>query len=105
MNLERFVFVGYGLLLFFGAYFGWKAGSQISLVMGVISGILVLIGVFILNSHLKAGYLLLTVVSGLLSLVFLMRLLKTHAFMPGGFLLLVSAAIFALSLNKLIQNQ
>ena len=102
---DKLILVGYGIFLAFGAYFGWRAGSQISLVTGLISSALVFLGIFLLGGHGKVGYILLTAVSGLLSLVFIIRFFKTHAFMPSGLLLLVSAAIFVLCLSRFISNQ
>ena len=94
MSLAKIVLSIYGLLMLGGGVMGYvKAGSKPSLIMGIISGILIFIGVYLLGSNVKTGSMLVTTVSGVLTIVFLLRLLKTHAFMPAGMLLLLSAAV------------
>ena len=83
----------YGLFLLAGAYFGWKAGSKVSLIMGIVSGLLILAGVYYTGLNLKGGFLYLSVLSGLLAVVFLVRFLKTYTLMPAGLLLAVSAIV------------
>ena len=104
MSLDQIFFIGYGVFLLIGAYFGWKAGSLVSLRMGLISGVLVLlsVGLSFKNAHL--GFSLLTAISGLLTLVFIMRFIQTLHFMPSGILLLVSLAAFLLSIRPLMHK-
>lgn len=84
-------FVIYGVLMFLGGIFGFvKAGSKVSLVMGIISGILIFAGVALLGSAYTTGRAILTFTSFVLSGVFAMRLLKTRKFMPSGMLLVLS---------------
>lgn len=96
--IPKYVLIAYAIFLFVGAFFGYKAGSKVSLIAGVISGILVLAGVYFVGLNTRNGYLYLTVLNGLLTFVFLMRFLKTRSFMPAGMLLLASlvVAIFCL---------
>lgn len=101
--MDKVILAGYGIFLLVGAFLGWKAGSKISLIMGLISGALVLYGVYLLGTNAKGGYLLLTAVSGLLTAVFIMRFLKTYSFMPSGMLLVASLAVFILVLVKLLK--
>lgn len=89
-------------MLLLGAYFGFKAGSKISLFMGIGSGMIVLFGVYLIDVNGFYAYLLLTVTSGLLSVVFLIRLIKTHAFIPSGMLLSVSILILFLNLYQVL---
>lgn len=84
MSIAKIILLVYGLLLLSGAYFGLKAGSKMSLYMGIITGLLVL-------SCLSLDFIKgIVFISGLLCIVFLMRLLKTKKFMPSGMLLLMS---------------
>ena len=97
--MERLILIAYALLLFVGGYFGLKkGGSMISLIMGSVSALIILWGVKILSTDPKTAYLILSVVSVLLTIVFVLRLLKTHAFMPSGMLLVMNlaAAVFCI---------
>ncbi|OGX06134.1 MAG: hypothetical protein A2Z88_04400 [Omnitrophica WOR_2 bacterium GWA2_47_8] len=89
--LDKIIVTAYGLFLLSGAYFGWKAGSRVSLIMGIVSGILIFAGLYVMTAvNMKSGFWMLSIVSGFLAGVFLMRLLKTHQFMPSGMLLAIS---------------
>lgn len=104
MGLTKIILSVYGVLLLSGAYFGWKAGSQISLIMGIVSGIIVLTSVYLSQSHPALGYGVLTATSSLLAVVFLMRLLKTGKMMPSGMLLLMSVVALGACLLYFIKK-
>ncbi len=92
--------IGFGLFLLTGAYFGSKAGSKISLWMGLVSGFLVFVAAGISQSQYQTGWMILKGVSVLLSCVFLARLLKTKKFMPSGMLLAITVLFFIFSLSR-----
>ena len=95
----------YGVLMMVGGYIGYiKAGSKASLYMGIASGILILIGVMLMGNNPVVGYGLEAIISGLLVGVFLLRLLKTHAFMPSGMLLVLSVVALVLSLSHFFKK-
>ncbi len=101
MSTLKIVLWIYGILMLGGGVMGYvKAQSKPSLIMGIISGILIFVGVYLLGSNIKAGMMLVTTVSSLLTIVFLMRLLKTHAFMPAGMLLLLSAGVLIFCISQ-----
>ena len=104
MSIIQGLLLIYGILLMAGAFIGFKAGSKISLIAGLVSGILILFGVY--YSHLRpvCGYGLTAVVSGILVLVFLLRFLKTHQFMPSGMLLLMSLIAFGIALSYFLHK-
>ena len=104
MSVDRMILALYGLLLLAGAYFGSKAGSKISLYMGIICGVIVLLSVYYSMSNPKLGYLLLTGISGSLTIMFIQRFLQTHKIMPSGMLLLVSLIAFFVSWSQLIKK-
>lgn len=94
---EQIIFGIYGLFLLIGGFVGWKKGSKASLVAGTISGLLVLCGVWWMSFNVVKPRIFLFFVTALLSIVFLVRLVKTKKFMPAGMLLLVTVgmAIYA----------
>ncbi len=94
MLMDKLIITAYGLFLFMGAYFGAKAGSKISMIMGLVSGALVFAGLYLTGTNARNGFFYLTLVSGFLTGIFIMRLLKTHKFMPSGMLLAITVFFF-----------
>lgn len=79
----------FGILAIGGGAMGYKqAGSQVSLISGLISGLLLLIGAYLLFGGSPAGPTLSGIVSLLLVIVFVVRLLKTKKFMPAGLMII-----------------
>jgi len=88
--VDKIIITAYGLLMILGAFLGFKAGSKVSLIMGLVSGILVFGGLAIMRSNARMGLLFLSIIGGVLSVTFLMRFLKTQKVMPSGMLLTIS---------------
>jgi uncharacterized membrane protein (UPF0136 family) len=78
------------LFLIFGAFQGYKAGSKVSLIAGLNSGICVLVGVWMAGVNPELGFGFLSLVTALLAVMFTVRLIKTKKFMPSGMLLIVT---------------
>ena len=104
MLIEQIVILGFSSFLFLGAFFGAKAGSKISLIMGIVSGALILAGDGLNFFNKKAGLLFLMVVSGLLVVSFVRRTLKTKKLMPAGMLLVISILFFAYILYQFLNS-
>jgi len=100
--IANIVLIAYGLFLILGGFLGFKKGSKISLIMGLGSGILVLLGVWLLTFTPKTAWAFLTCLNVLLSLSLISRFIKTRAFMPSGMLLLITLAVLIFCLTKLI---
>ena len=95
MNFGVIAAIAYGLLAIAGGVMGYrKAGSTVSLISGVISGLLLWLGGFLYVQGNPVGRILATIVTALLIIVFVIRLTKTRKFMPAG--LMVSVGIVAL---------
>ena len=94
----------YGILLIAGGLMGFiKAHSKMSLLIGGISGFLVLLACNIGSKDPKAGYLFIATISMILSVLFLQRFVIHYAFFPAGFMLILSTttcAVTALSYIK-----
>ena len=101
---DKLIIAAYGFFLFLGAFFGWKAGSKVSLIMGIVSGILIFAGLGLMSANPKMGLLLLTIIGGGLSFVFVKRLIATAKFMPSGMLLIVSAIFFVYCLMRYLKQ-
>ncbi len=95
---DKLIVAAYGLFLIAGAFFGLKAGSKVSLIMGLVSGALVFVGFYLMQVNLRHGFLFLSLLGGSLGIVFLMRFLKTQKIMPGGMLLALTILFFAFCL-------
>ncbi len=94
----------YGILAIVGGAIGYKqAGSQASLISGMISGFLLLIAAYMLYGRSPAGPLLAGVVSLVLVIVFIIRLAKTRKFMPAGLMIIVGV-INLISLSTLFTS-
>ena len=76
---------------------GMKAGSKASLIMGSISGLLTLLALYAVN---PTGYRWVAMISGILCVVFIIRLIKTQNFMPSGALLVLSLIALIISLTQ-----
>ena len=98
------VLITYGLFLILGGFMGLKKGSKVSLFMGLGSGILGLLGVWLLTFSPKPAWISLTCLNVLLSVSFISRLIKTRKFMPSGMLLLVTLGVLVFCLAHLVNN-
>ncbi len=105
MSTVKWIGLAYGIFLMAGALLGLKAGSKVSLVMGLISGVLVLASVYLMGIKPFLGSSLLAAVSGILTVIFIMRLIQTQKFMPSGMLLAVSAVVLIFTVNDLLRHK
>lgn len=96
MDLAAVAAIIYGVLAFVGGVLGYvTAKSQMSLISGLISGILLIVGGIAHQQNTSWGLVLATVVTIVLLVVFTVRLFKTKKFMPAG--LMVIAGILTLA--------
>lgn len=83
----------YGILSIVGGVIGYKqAGSKVSLISGCVSGLLLLIGAYLMFGGAQFGPVISGLVSLLLVIVFIVRLIKTKKFMPAGLMVIVGVA-------------
>lgn len=95
MDLVTLAAIGYGILAGVGGILGYtKARSQMSLISGLISGILLIIGGIAHQQNLGWGFPLSVAVTIALIAIFAVRFTKTRKFMPAG--LMVVAGVLAL---------
>ena len=90
------VAIAYGILAAVGGVVGYrKVKSKMSLISGLVSGVLLIASGAIAQSGIVWGYWSALIVTSLLLVVFSMRLIKTKKFMPAGVMLV--AGIFTLA--------
>lgn len=86
----------YGILILIGGIIGHiKAGSQASLAMGLISGLLLLLssGGMFSKKHFKKSVYFALILTLLLDAFFSYRYMATMKFMPSGLLALMSLGV------------
>jgi len=104
--MTNIILLIYGVLMIVGGIMGFKkANSKMSLIMGIISGIVIFVGVAVAQNIPKCGYGIITLMTGLLIVVFIIRLIKTKKFMPSGMILILSIVAFAISLCQMLSSQ
>ena len=92
----------YGVLILAGGVMGHsQAGSQASLVMGLIFGVLLLLGAFGIHQRKKWGLPLALLTTLVLDLFFTYRFLLTKKFTPPGLLGLISLIVLVALIARL----
>lgn len=85
MNLGIIAALAYGILAIVGGIIGYvQARSQVSLISGIISGLLLILAAYFQLQGQSWGLILAAVVTGVLVVVFAGRLAKTRKLMPAG---------------------
>lgn len=91
MEAAKIYFVVFGLLTIAGGIVGYaKAGSVVSIIAGVITGVLLLVAAFLLPEHRLAGLATALIVSLLLAAQFVPKFLRTGRVMPAGLMSVLS---------------
>ena len=91
MDATKLYFYIFGVLTIAGGIMGYaKAGSTASIIAGSISGILLLVGAWLLPTNQGAGLAVTLIVSVLLLLYFASKFMRTSAFMPAGLMSILS---------------
>lgn len=88
----------YALFLIFGGIMGYvKAGSTMSIVFGILSGVLIFLSCHVGKKDPKSAYLYIAAISLCLAMFFLFRFSITGSLMPGGIMFLFSMTTFVVS--------
>ena len=91
LGVARIYFIVFGVLTIAGGIVGYvKAGSVVSIIAGSISGVLLLIGAFILPQYRIAGLVVALIVSLLLAGRFIPTYFRTGKMMPAGLMTVLS---------------
>ena len=88
----KIYFLIIGVLTIAGGVIGYvKAGSTPSIIAGSITGVLLLVGAWLIPEHRAAGLLVVLVVSLLLALQFIPKFIRGGKVMPAGLMSILSA--------------
>ena len=91
MEAAKIYFIVFGVLTIVGGIIGYvKAGSVASIIAGSISGVLLLVGAFVMPEHRVVGLATALIVSLLLAAYFIRKYLSTGAVMPAGMMSVLS---------------
>ena len=92
MEAAKIYFIVFGALTIVGGIVGYvKAGSVASIIAGSITGVLLLVAVFLLPEHRMVGLATALIVSLLLAAQFAPKFLRTGRVMPAGMMAILSA--------------
>ncbi len=84
--------IAYGIIAMVGGLIGYfQAGSSVSLVSGLVSGVLIILSAVALLRGKLFGYYGMLVMTVILGIFFTIRFLNGFAFMPAGLMLVLSA--------------
>ena len=88
----KIYFIVFGVLTIVGGVIGYvKAGSVASIIAGSITGVLLLVGAFLLPEHRAVGLATVFIISLLLAAQFVPKFLRTGRIMPAGMMSILSA--------------
>ena len=91
MEAAKIYFIVFGVLTILGGIVGYvKAGSVASIIAGAVTGVLLLVGAFLLPEHRAAGLAIALIISLLLAAQFIPKFLRTSRFMPAGIMSVLS---------------
>lgn len=91
IGAAKIYFIIFGILTIVGGIIGYASkGSTASIIAGSISGILLLLGAFLLPDHRVAGLAIALVVSLLLAGRFVPNFIQTGKAMPAGMMSILS---------------
>jgi len=91
MEAAKIYFIVFGVLTIAGGIIGYvKAGSVASIIAGSITGILLLVGAFLIPEHRAIGLATVFIVSLLLLAQFAPKFIRTGTVMPAGIMAILS---------------
>jgi len=103
MNLGIIAALAYGILAIVGGIIGYiQARSQVSLISGSVSGLLLILSAYFQLQGQRWGLILAAVVTAVLLVVFAGRLAKTRKLMPAGLMTVLGALALVVMVHQLL---
>jgi uncharacterized membrane protein (UPF0136 family) len=91
MEAAKIYFIVFGVLTIAGGVVGYvRAGSVASIIAGSITGVLLLVAVFLLPEHRAIGLATAFIISLLLAAQFVPKFIRTGRVMPAGMMSILS---------------
>lgn len=101
MKKSSLIVAGYGIFVLIGGIMGHiKAGSQASLISGIVFGVLLLLSSLAMYKEKRFGYFLAVGLAFFLDAFFTYRFTLTHSFFPSGMMSLASLFVAVLLLFR-----
>lgn len=105
MNLSIIAAFAYGILAIVGGIIGYiQARSKVSLLSGSISGLLLVLAAYFQLQGQSWGSILAVIVTGVLVVVFAVRLAKTRKFMPAGLMTILGMLALGVMVSQMVGN-
>ena len=105
MNLSIIAAFAYGILAIAGGIMGYiQARSKVSLLSGSLSGLLLLLAAYFQLQGQSWGSILAVIVTGVLVVVFAVRLAKTRKFMPTGLMTILGMLALGVMVSQMVGN-
>lgn len=105
MNLGIVAAFGYGILALLGGIIGYiQARSKISLISGIISGLLLIFAAYCQLQGQTWGLTLAAIITTILVVFFSFRLAKTRKFMPAGLMIIFGMLVLVVILNQIFAS-
>jgi uncharacterized membrane protein (UPF0136 family) len=103
MDLSIIATLSYGILALIGGMIGYiQANSQVSLLSGSISGLLLIFAAYFQFQGQTWAVILAVLVTSILVVVFAFRLIKTRKFMPAGLMTILGLLTLAVMVNQIV---
>lgn len=102
MNIAVIAAITYGIIAIIGGIIGYvQARSIPSLLSGIISGLLIILGVVFYLQGQAWGFVQALAVIAVLVVVFTVRFVKTRKFMPAGLMLLLGVVTLVIMVSQI----
>ncbi|MFN6570219.1 TMEM14 family protein [Dendronalium sp. ChiSLP03b] len=106
MNLSIIAVFSYGILAIVGGIIGYiQANSQVSLLSGSISGLLLIFTAYFQLQGQGWALILAAFITAVLVVVFAFRLAKTRKFMPAGLMTILGMLALTVMVNQLVTGK
>ena len=106
MNLGVIAAFTYGILAMIGGIIGYiQANSQVSLLSGIISGLLLIFAAYLQLQGQTWALILAAFVTAVLVVVFALRLAKTRKFIPAGLMTILGMLALVVMVNQLVTSR